>query len=77
MSGDQEDNEFYRREGSFCATGCRDDLNSLSGLTQVCIMALTNPEWKGQENCQIWVAGVLCDFVAPKLAEVEQTLKSL
>jgi hypothetical protein len=77
MSGDEEDSDFYRREEKCCVTICRDDLNSIYGLTQVCIMALTNPEWKGQENCQIWVAGVLCDFVAPKVNQLSEDLKTI
>lgn len=83
MSGEDENSDFYEdyeamnKKLSYTAVTCRDDLNSVTSLLHTCIMALTNPEWRGQENCQKWVAEVICDFIVPKVAEVEEMLKNL
>ena len=83
MSGEEEDSEFYvsnvtpRKRSGFCVTSCRDDLDAIYRLVHVCVMALTNPEWKGQETCQLWVGGVLFDFVAPKVNQLSEDLKTI
>lgn len=60
-----------------CPTMLRDKCNSLQSLVKTCYMALTHPDWKGQEYTKKNVAGVLCDYVERGLEEIELGLQSL
>lgn len=55
----------------------RNNLNSLSSLVHICIVALTSKEQLGQQYNQLRVAEVLCDFVEPGIKHAEEDLRYL
>lgn len=60
-----------------CATQLRDRIDQLHSLVEICTIALTHQDWKGQMHVQACVADVLCDYVSPELERIEEELKCL
>lgn len=79
-TGNEEMNELVercKRNRTPTVTSVRDRLDHLHALVEVCCIALTHQDWKGQNYIQKQVAGVLCDFIGPEIKTANEELKQV
>lgn len=76
-TGKEEMNELYeqcKRERA-SVVSVRDHLNRIHSMVEVCIIALLNPDYRGQQLIQVKVADVLCDYIGPEIEKAEEELR--
>ena len=77
-TGQDEMNELYeqcKNNHQASSVSLRDHVNRVHSMVEVCVIALLNPDWRGEQILQIKVADVLNEYVAPELENIEEELK--
>ncbi len=72
-TGGDEVNKLYEEKVS--VVSIRDHLGHLRSLVELCMIALTHKDWKGQDYVQCKVADVLCDYVGPEIEKIDEELR--